>query len=135
MTTLVAEALVQQACARLMKALVYQGPGKKALEDHPLPKIATTAGSKHFDGIIDPAGWFNSAWSARCRHMVERSVDEIVFRRQRIYVRTDRQCYRHRLGQCCSASAHVGEHRLSDVLHVPRFGLCARLLHLQRRYL
>jgi alcohol dehydrogenase len=41
MTTLVAEALVQQASARLMKALVYQGPGKKALEDHPLPKIAT----------------------------------------------------------------------------------------------
>jgi alcohol dehydrogenase len=41
MTTLVADAPTQKAEVRkTMKALVYQGPGKKALEDRPLPKIA-----------------------------------------------------------------------------------------------
>jgi alcohol dehydrogenase len=40
MTTLVADAPLQKAGAKkTMKALVYQGPGKKALEDRPLPKI------------------------------------------------------------------------------------------------
>ena len=41
MTTLVAEAPKQKAKAStLMKALVYQGPGKKALEERPMPAIS-----------------------------------------------------------------------------------------------
>jgi alcohol dehydrogenase len=41
MTTLVAEAVKKQAKASaVMKALVYQGPGKKALELRPIPVIA-----------------------------------------------------------------------------------------------
>ena len=41
MTTLVAEAPKQKAkAAALMKALVYQGPGKKALEERPVPTIS-----------------------------------------------------------------------------------------------
>jgi alcohol dehydrogenase len=41
MTTLVAETLKKQAKASaVMKALVYQGPGKKALEQRPIPVIA-----------------------------------------------------------------------------------------------
>ncbi len=41
MTTLVADAPVQKTDAKkVMKALVYQGPGKKALEDRPVPRIA-----------------------------------------------------------------------------------------------
>ena len=41
MTTLVAEAPGQKSNSKsVMKALVYQGPGKKALEERPMPKIA-----------------------------------------------------------------------------------------------
>jgi alcohol dehydrogenase len=40
MTTLVAELPTQKANAKVMKALVYQGPGKKAVEERPLPRIA-----------------------------------------------------------------------------------------------
>ncbi len=41
MTTLVAEAPGQKSNSKsVMKALVYQGPGKKALEERPIPKIA-----------------------------------------------------------------------------------------------
>jgi alcohol dehydrogenase len=41
MTTLVAEAPKQKKDVRTtMKALVYQGPGRKALEERPMPKIA-----------------------------------------------------------------------------------------------
>jgi alcohol dehydrogenase len=39
MTTLVAEAPVQEADVHLMKALVYRGPGKKALEHCQRPKV------------------------------------------------------------------------------------------------
>jgi alcohol dehydrogenase len=39
MTTLVAEAPVQEADVHLMKALVYRGPGKKALERRQRPKV------------------------------------------------------------------------------------------------
>jgi alcohol dehydrogenase len=40
MTTLVAEAPIQKTNVRtIMKALVYQGPGRKALEERPMPKI------------------------------------------------------------------------------------------------
>ena len=40
MTTLVADAPVKTTNVRTtMKALVYQGPGKKAFEDRPMPKI------------------------------------------------------------------------------------------------
>jgi len=40
MTTLVAEAPQKTKARTVMKALVYQGPGKKALEERPLPTIA-----------------------------------------------------------------------------------------------
>ena len=41
MTTVLAEAPGQKSNAKtVMKALVYQGPGKKALEERPMPKIA-----------------------------------------------------------------------------------------------
>src|SRR6204780_4339896 len=40
MPTLVAEVPAQKANAKVMKALVYQGPGKKAVEQRPIPKIA-----------------------------------------------------------------------------------------------
>ena len=44
MTTLVAEPPVKQKNVRSkMKALVYQGPGKKAVEDRPMPKITAPA--------------------------------------------------------------------------------------------
>ncbi len=44
MTTLVAEPPVRQKNVRSkMKALVYQGPGKKAVEDRPMPKITAPA--------------------------------------------------------------------------------------------
>ena len=40
MTTLVAEAPIHKTNVRtVMKALVYQGPGKKALEERPMPEI------------------------------------------------------------------------------------------------
>ncbi len=40
MTTLVPDAPVKQAKVRTtMKALVYQGPGKKVFEDHPMPRL------------------------------------------------------------------------------------------------
>jgi hypothetical protein len=41
MTTLVTEAPKQKAKTRaIMKALVYQGPGQKALEERPIPAIS-----------------------------------------------------------------------------------------------
>jgi alcohol dehydrogenase len=41
MTTLVAEAPKQKTkTPTVMKALVYQGPGKKALEERPMPAIS-----------------------------------------------------------------------------------------------
>ena len=41
MATLVAEAPKQKTKApTVMKALVYQGPGKKALEERPMPAIS-----------------------------------------------------------------------------------------------
>ena len=44
MTTLVPDAPVKQAKVRTtMKALVYQGPGKKVFEDRPMPKILAPA--------------------------------------------------------------------------------------------
>ena len=40
MTTLVAEAPIYKANVRtVMRGLIYRGPGKKALEERPLPKI------------------------------------------------------------------------------------------------
>jgi alcohol dehydrogenase len=40
MTTVVAEAPAQKTTPRTMKALVFKGPGKKALEERPMPVIA-----------------------------------------------------------------------------------------------
>ena len=40
MTTLVAEAPQKTKARTVMKALVYQGPGKKALEERPMPDFA-----------------------------------------------------------------------------------------------
>ena len=72
MTTLVAEAPKQKTkTPTVMKALVYQGPGKKALEERPMPAISaptdaivkitktTICGTDlHiFKGDVSAAGW------------------------------------------------------------------------------